>query len=287
MTDQQAAHPDVRDAATMLRERGAAPQLGLVLGSGLGAVAEGLAHVFTVPYADIPGMPTARVSGHEGRLWLGELGGVRVACLQGRVHAYEGHTVSDVCFGVRLLAAIGCHTVLLTNAAGGLGAGMAPGDLMLITDHINLTGLNPLVGPNFDALGPRFLDMSYAYDRQLQTEARAAARDTGIALKEGIYAGLLGPTYETPAEVRMLGTLGASAVGMSTVLETIAARHLGVRVGGMSCITNLAAGISAHPLSHAEVKETADKVTERFQSLIRQWVTRIADQAPSPSPHEP
>lgn len=264
-------HPDVRDAAETARRLAAtAPRIGLVLGSGLGALADELSPSTSIPYADIPGMPNPAISGHEGRLWMGELGGVPVACLQGRVHAYEGHPVSRVCFGVRLLAAIGCATVLLTNAAGGL-AGMAAGDLMLITDHINLTGLNPLVGTNDDRIGPRFLDMSQAYDSALQAAARNAAERAGVTLREGVYAGLLGPTYETPAEIRMLAGMGASAVGMSTVLETIALRHLGVRVGGISCITNLAAGISPTPLSHAEVKETATRVRDQFQSLIRHW----------------
>lgn len=253
-----------------------APKVGLVLGSGLGGLAETLTEARRIPYADIPGMPVSAVAGHAGNLWLGNLSGVPVACLQGRVHAYEGHGLDAVCFGVRLLAALGCHTVLLSNAAGGMAPDMAAGDLMLITDHLNLTGRNPLIGPNDDRLGPRFLDMTRAYDLEVQQAAKAAAASLGIRLREGVYAGLLGPTYETPAEVRMLQTLGASAVGMSTVLETIALRHRGIKVGAISCITNLAAGISKTPLSHSEVQETADSVREHFTQLVNAWVARVA-----------
>lgn len=255
---------------------GAAPQVGLVLGSGLGGLAETLTDARRIPYADITGMPVSAVAGHAGNLWLGNLQGVPVACLQGRVHAYEGHGMDAVCFGVRVLAALGCHTVLLSNAAGGMAPGMAAGDLMLITDHLNLTGKNPLIGPNDERLGPRFLDMTQAYDVGVQRAAREAAAALQVPLKEGVYAGLMGPTYETPAEIRMLQTLGASAVGMSTVLETIALRHLGVKVGAISCITNLAAGISKSLLSHAEVQETADRVRDQFTQLVHQWVKRVA-----------
>lgn len=241
----------------------------------MGGLAETLTEARRIPYADIPGMPVSAVAGHAGNLWLGSLSGVKVACLQGRVHAYEGHDLDAVCFGVRVLAALGCHTVLLSNAAGGMAEGMVAGDLMLITDHLNLTGKNPLVGPNDDHLGPRFLDMTHAYDLDVQAAAKAAAATVGVRLLEGVYAGLLGPTYETPAEIRMLQTLGASAVGMSTVLETIALRHRGVKVGAISCITNLAAGISKAPLSHAEVQETADQVREHFTRLVHEWVARV------------
>lgn len=254
---------------------GESPRVGLVLGSGLGSLAETLSEARRIPYSDIAGMPVSTVAGHAGNLWLGKLSEVPVACLQGRVHAYEGHEPNAVCFGVRMLAAMGCHTVLLSNAAGGISPGFAAGDLMLITDHLNLTGRNPLLGPNDDRLGPRFLDMTQAYDLAVQQAARDSARAFGVELREGIYAGLLGPTYETPAEVRMLAALGASAVGMSTVLETIALRHLGVKVGAISCITNLAAGISKTLLSHAEVQETADRVRDQFVSLVRDWVARI------------
>lgn len=253
-----------------------APKVGLVLGSGLGGLADTLTEARRIPYAGVPGMPVSAIAGHAGNLWFGNLSGVPVACLQGRVHAYEGHDLDAVCFGVRLLAALGCHTVLLSNAAGGMAPGMVAGDLMLITDHLNLTGKNPLVGPNDDRIGPRFLDMTQAYDQGVQRAAKAAASAVGVGLLEGVYAGLMGPTYETPAEIRMLQALGASAVGMSTVLETIALRHRGVKVGAISCITNLAAGISNAPLSHAEVQETADRVRERFTQLVHAWVARVA-----------
>jgi purine-nucleoside phosphorylase len=252
------------------------PTVGLVLGSGLGGLADQIVSPRKVAYADIPHMPRSAVAGHAGNLWLGELAGVQVACLQGRVHAYEGHVIDDVVFGVALLAELGCSTVLLSNAAGGIAPNLVPGDLMLVTDHINLTGRNPLVGPNDDSVGPRFLDMTRAYSPDVQACARVAAQHTQIDLKEGVYAGLLGPTYETPAEIRMLATIGASAVGMSTVLETIALRHRGVRVGAMSCITNLAAGISGAPLSHAEVQETADRVRDTFVRLVTEWVRLVA-----------
>ncbi len=251
-------------------------EVGLVLGSGLGGLAATLSSAERIPYSDIHGMPVSTVAGHAGNLWFGTVSGVPVACLQGRAHAYEGHDTDAVCFGVRLLAALGCHTVLLSNAAGGIAPGMSAGDLMLISDHLNLTGKNPLVGPNDERIGPRFLDMTHAYDVAVQSGARSAAQTVGISLREGVYAGLLGPTYETPAEVRMLAALGASAVGMSTVLETIALRHVGVKVGAISCITNLAAGISKTPLSHAEVQETADRVRGQFTELVHEWVKAVA-----------
>jgi purine-nucleoside phosphorylase len=269
--EKEIASPE--QAAKLLGPR--TPAVGLVLGSGLGGLAETLTEAERVPYAEIPGMPVSAVAGHAGNLWFGTLAGVSVACLQGRVHAYEGHDLPEVCFGVRLLAALGCRTVLLSNAAGGIAPGLAAGDLMLITDHLNLTGKNPLVGPN-DGRGPRFLDMTQAYDLEVQAAARRAAERVGVELREGVYAGLLGPTYETPAEVRMLATLGASAVGMSTVFETIALRHRGIRVGAISCITNLAAGISKSLLSHAEVQETADRVQRRFIELVGAWVEGVS-----------
>ena len=200
-----------------------------------------------MPYAQIPGMPTSSVVGHAGNLCLGEVGGVSVACLQGRVHAYEGHDMDAVTFGVRLLAKLGCTVLLLTNAAGGIHPSFAAGDLMLVRDHLNLTGRNPLQGPNDDSLGPRFPDMSRAYDAELGELALASAVDAGISLREGVYAWLLGPTYETPAEVRMLRMLGADAVGMSTVPEVIALRHQAFGLGAMSCITNWRPGF--HPRS--------------------------------------
>jgi purine-nucleoside phosphorylase len=264
------------EAVRAVRGRvGENPAVGVVLGSGLGAWAEGLASATKVPYADIPHMARSTVVGHAGNLWLGRAEGVPVACLQGRVHLYEGHEAERVVFGVRLLAKLGCRAVVLTNAAGGLDPAASPGDLMLVTDHLNLMGRNPLSGPNEGTLGPRFPDMTQAYDREIGALAREAAREVGVPLREGVYAGLLGPTYETPAEIRMLRALGADAVGMSTVPEVIALRHMGVRAAAISCITNLAAGISPTLLDHAEVEATATAVRGRFTALISAWVRRI------------
>jgi purine-nucleoside phosphorylase len=226
-----------------------------------------------VPYAAIPNMPTPRVAGHPGELWLGRLGAVEVACLRGRVHAYEGHPVQRVVFGARLLAELGCRAVLLTNAAGGIRADLSPGSLMLITDHINLSGLNPLVGWGEH---PGFIDMTHAYDARLLTAARQAADALGLSTSDGVYAALLGPSYETPAEIRMLRSIGADAVGMSTALETIALRERGVAVGAVSCITNAAAGLSAAPLDHDDVQHTAERARGRFEALLDGWVARAA-----------
>jgi len=221
-------------------------------------------------------MLTSSVAGHAGNLCLGKVGDVPVACLQGRVHCYEGHTQDDVVFGVRLLAELGCSAVLLTNAAGGIAEGLAPGDLMLIVDHINLMGRNPLVGPNIEPF-PRFPDMSRAYGVDICHAAREAGARAGVELREGVYAAVLGPSYETPAEIRMLRTLGADAVGMSTVPEVIALRHRGVEVGALSCITNLAAGLGGE-LSHDEVKEVADRVKGAFSTVLAEWVKGVGAQ---------
>lgn len=256
------------------------PRVGLVLGSGLGGFADALEDARVVPYSSIPGMPVSEVAGHAGNLCLGTLGGVPVACLQGRVHLYEGHPVRRVVFGVRLLAKLGCQVVLLTNAAGGVHSALRPGDLMVLTDHINLLGQNPLVGPAGDE-GPRFLDQTRAYDQELHDLAHRAGEESGVGLASGVYAALLGPTYETPAEVRMLRVLGADAVGMSTVPEVIALRHLGVRVGAISCITNLAAGLSPEPLSHEEVGAVAERSRERFTAVMGRWVTLIGSRITS------
>jgi len=267
------------EAAHAVRGRAeGSPTVGVVLGSGLGAWADSLHALTRIPYAEIPHMPRSTVAGHAGNLCLGRAGGVAVACLQGRVHLYEGHEPERVVFGVRLLARLGCRAVVLTNAAGGLEASWAPGDLMLITDHLNLMGRNPLSGPNEGALGPRFPDMTEAYDHRLSSAARAAAAEEGVTLREGVYAGLLGPTYETPAEIRMLRTLGANAVGMSTVPEVIALRHVGVRAAAVSCITNMAAGLSGTTLDHSEVEATAGAARGRFTALLSAWVRRIGDE---------
>lgn len=264
------------EACATVRSRGArAPRIGVVLGSGLGAFAETLGGALAIPYADIPHMPSPAVTGHAGDLVLGRAGGVQIACLGGRVHLYEGHAMEALVFGVRLLARLGCTTVLLTNAAGGLRHEMRPGTLMLVSDHINLTGRSPLLGPNDDALGPRFPDMSRAYDPALGELARRAAIRVGVQLHEGVYAAVHGPAYETPAEIRMLRTLGADAVGMSTVPEVLALRHMGVRCAAISCITNMAAGMTAQPLDHAEVKETAARVRSSFVTLLEAWLEGI------------
>ena len=266
-------------AAAIVQRVTIRPSVGVVLGSGLGAFGDALA--LTIPYAELAGMPVSSVAGHAGNLRFGQVAGVGVACLQGRVHLYEGYDATAVVFGVRLLARLGCGAVVLTNAAGGIAPGLGAGDRMLITDHLNLTGHNPLAGPEGGVVGAfcgvdpstlRFVDMAGAYDRRLGELAHQAARDTGSALREGVYAGLKGPSYETPAEIRMLRILGADAVGMSTVLEVIALRQLGVRVAAISCITNLAAGISETPLHHADVQAVSHRTAAPFVALLSRLV---------------
>jgi purine-nucleoside phosphorylase len=268
-------------AVTIAGRTSIRPTVGVVLGSGLGAFGDALEQ--SIPYAELPGMPVSTVAGHAGNLRLGTVGGVGVACLQGRVHLYEGHDPAHVVFGVRLLARLGCDSIVLTNAAGGIAPGLRAGDRMLITDHLNLTGQNPLAGSYADPRGAeahdgptlRFIDMAGAYDRRLAELAHQAARESGSALREGVYAGLTGPSYETPAEIRMLRTLGADAVGMSTVLEVIALRQLGVRVAAISCITNLAAGISEMPLHHADVQAVSNRTAGPFVALLSRLVALI------------
>lgn len=258
------------------RPRPLAP-VAVILGSGLGAVADQvLANGGeALPYGEIPHFPTSSVEGHKGRLVFGTVDKTPVILMQGRVHRYEGYPASSVVFPVRVLRALGVEKLVVTNAAGGLGDGFKAGDLMLIEDHLNLTGDNPLLGANDDRFGARFPDMSEAYDRELTGLVDAAAKAKGVALQRGVYAGLLGPSYETPAEIRMLKGYGAHAVGMSTVHEVIAANHGGMKVCGISCITNLAAGISPHKLSHGEVKDTATQVEAVFSALILDIVSRL------------
>ncbi len=253
----------------------AQPRVGLVLGSGLGAFAESLQGAVRVPFGNVPGMPTAKIEGHAGNFVIGEANGVPVVAMQGRVHLYEGHDPRDVVLGIRAMISLGARTLVITNAAGGIDAKLAVGDLMVIDDHLNLTGTSSLLGANDNAIGPRFPDMTAAYDPELRGIADGVAKEQGFTLPHGVYAGLLGPAYETPAEIRMLRTLGAHAVGMSTVLETIAARHMGARVLGISCITNLAAGLSPTALSHDEVKATADRVRDRFIALLGALVVKL------------
>jgi purine-nucleoside phosphorylase len=266
----------VVEAAEFLRSHLTEPPLvGLVLGSGLGSYSGTFEARVAVPYASVPGFVASTVSGHAGELVAGRVRGVPVACLSGRAHLYEGHAVERVVFGVRVLAALGCRAVLLTNAAGGIRHGLSPGSLLLLADHVNLTGTSPLIGPNAPGR-VRFPDMSHAYDPPLRALAHATAKAESIALEEGVYAGLVGPSYETPAEIRMLRTLGADAVGMSTVLEVIALRHVDVRVGAVSVITNLAAGLADRPLDHAEVEAAGEAAKDRLERLLSGWVERLA-----------
>jgi purine-nucleoside phosphorylase len=265
----------LEDSVFAIRKRvDAEPRIGLVLGSGLGDFADTLENLVKIPYRDLPHMAASEVAGHAGNLCFGEVAGTSVVCMQGRVHLYEGYSIDKVVQGVRTMARLGARAVLLTNAAGGLDPAWVPGDLMAVSDHLNLTGLSPLVGPEDGSVGPRFPDMTAAYDAELRGWLHDAARDGGLTLREGVYAGLLGPQYETPAEVRMVRLLGAQAVGMSTVHEVIALRHMGVRVAALSCITNLAAGIAGRPLDHAEVEATARSRRADLVALLRGWIAR-------------
>ncbi len=253
-------------------------QVAVILGSGLGKVADVVEQNGgrALDYHQLPHFPVSSVEGHKGRLVMGRAGGASVLLMQGRVHSYEGYTPQQVVFGVRVLFALGVRRLLVTNAAGGLQEGMQAGDLMLIEDHLNLTGDNVLRGRNDARFGPRFPDMTEAYAPRLRKLAHEAATARGVTLRRGVYCGLAGPSYETPAEIRMLRTLGGSAVGMSTVHEVVAANHLGMEVLGISCITNLAAGISATKLTHDEVKETATRVEHTFSGLVIDLIPRMA-----------
>ena len=249
--------------------------IGVILGSGLGEYAEALEDAVKLPYSEIPGFPRSTVAGHAGMWCCGTLYGKRVVMMQGRFHYYEGYGMKDVTLPVRVMQKIGVKTLIVTNAAGGVNLGYHPGELMVIGDMFSMTAQNPLIGPNLDAFGPRFPDMSCAFDKELRALAHECANEQGFALREGVYAQMTGPTYETPAEIRMLRTLGADAVGMSTVPEVIVARHGGMRVLGISCITNMAAGILDQPLNHAEVTETANRVKGQFRSLLDRIIEKI------------
>lgn len=253
------------------------PRFGLVLGSGLGPFADQLEDAVKVPYGQIPGFAVSTVKGHAGQLVAGKASGVPVVAMQGRVHCYEGLPLSQIVLPVRALITAGVDTLIITNAAGGIRDDLVPGDLVLMRDHLNLQGQNPLVGENDERLGPRFPDMSDAYDRELRTLARGAARELGFELSEAVYAALLGPSYETPAEIRMLRAMGADLAGMSTVPEVIVAKHLGARVLGISCVTNKAAGLGG-ALSHDEVKETAERVRDRFTALLERIIVALGAQ---------
>jgi purine-nucleoside phosphorylase len=245
-----------------------APQIGVVLGSGLGGIVDAVPAAGALSYQAIPHFPPPTVAGHAGQLVFARVGTMAVAFLQGRAHLYEGHGVDDVVRPVRVLARLGMRVLFVTNAAGGVNPALTAGELMLITDQLNLQGINPLTGPNDERVGPRFPDMTNLYDACLRDIALASAHRVGVGLQQGVYAGLPGPAYETPAEIRMLRSLGADAVGMSTVQETIAARHLGVRVGGISVITNQAAGVAPQPLSHADVVACAQHANARLTAVL-------------------
>ncbi len=252
------------------------PKIGLVLGSGLGAFADSLAQATKVPYSEIPSFPQSTAIGHAGRLVVGKAGSVPVAAMQGRVHQYEGYSAQQVAFPIRVFARMGIKAVILTNAAGGISLGYSQGALVLIRDHINLQGANPLVGPNDDRFGVRFPDMTHAYCREYRQIAREEATKLHIEFHEGVYAALLGPSYETPSEIEYLRRIGADLVGMSTVAEVIAARHMGLDVLAISCVTNMAAGILDQPLSHAEVMETGERVKSTFEALLSAVLPRVA-----------
>ncbi len=249
--------------------------IGVILGSGLGDYAEALEDAVKLPYSEIPGFPRSTVAGHAGMWCCGTLYGKRVVMMQGRFHYYEGYGMKDVTLPVRVMQKIGVKTLIVTNAAGGVNLDYHPGELMVIGDMFSMTAQNPLIGPNLDAFGPRFPDMSCAFDKELRALAHECANEQGFALREGVYAQMTGPTYETPAEIRMLRTLGADAVGMSTVPEVIVARHGGMRVLGISCITNMAAGILDQPLNHAEVTETANRVKGQFRNLLDRIIEKM------------
>jgi purine-nucleoside phosphorylase len=273
MTDQ---FTQADGAAQLLIQRTShRPRIGLVLGSGLGGFADSLSEAVALPYSEIPSFPQSTAIGHAGRMVIGNAGDVAVAAMQGRVHLYEGYSAQQVAFPIRVFARMGIKAVILTNAAGGINLGYSQGALVLIRDHINLQGTSPLVGANDDRFGVRFPDMTHAYCRDFRDIAREEAAKLKIQLHEGVYAALLGPSYETPAEIEYLRRIGADLVGMSTVAEVIAARHMGLNVLAISCVTNMAAGILDQPLSHAEVMETGERVKATFEALLRGIIPRI------------
>ncbi|MFT6631358.1 MAG: purine-nucleoside phosphorylase [Bacteriovoracaceae bacterium] len=269
----------VEETANFIQSQleGRAPKVGIVLGSGLGVFADKVIDKIEIPYSEIPNFHQPTVTGHKGRLVIGTVSGVEVAVFQGRFHNYEGHPLEDVVLPVRVLSQIGVEKLILTNAAGGISSDYSPGELVYITDHINLTGNSPLMGPNDERFGVRFPDMSEAYNKQLNSLLLDSAKELDMVIKPGVYAGVLGPAYETPAEIRMLKIMGADMVGMSTVPESIAANHAGLKVCGISCITNLAAGISKEKLNHDDVKDVANMVMEKFTKLLDKAVEKIGN----------
>lgn len=263
------------ETTTFIKEAGVKEiDFGLILGSGLGELADEITDAIVIPYGDIPHFPVSTVVGHAGQLVYGELAGKKVLAMQGRFHFYEGHSMDVVTYPVRVMAALKAHSLIVTNACGGVNESFTPGDLMLITDQINFMGTNPLIGKNIDEMGPRFPDMSQAFDPEYRKVAKEIGEKSGLHLKEGVYMGFTGPTYETPAEIRFARTIGADAVGMSTVPEVIVAVHSGLRVLGVSCITNLAAGMQKE-LNHEEVVETTERVKQEFKSLIKDTLAAL------------
>ena len=263
-------------AARLIRERAKADvSVAIVLGSGLGGFADELTDASGIPYDQIPGFARATVEGHAGRLVIGKVGATAIAALQGRFHFYEGYSLEEVTFPIRVLKLLGVNTLILTNASGALNAEFAPGTLMLISDHINLMGVNPLIGANDTRFGPRFPDLTNVYSPELQDIVLQEAREMKLEMRRGIYASLTGPSYETPAEIHMMRALGAQAVGMSTVPEAIVARHMGMKVVGISCITNLAAGVTDHPVDHTQVIATGERIRESFSELLRRVIGKV------------
>jgi purine-nucleoside phosphorylase len=263
------------NAARTIRSRTTEePRIALVLGSGLGGFAEEFKNAVAIPYREIPGFVSSTAEGHAGRLVIGKVDDIPVLAMQGRVHYYEGYSLEEVTFPIRTFKLLGINTLILTNAAGGVNVELTQGALMVISDHLNLMGANPLRGPNDERFGPRFPDMSEVYSRELQELVTEEARGLGITVRRGIYAALTGPSYETPAEIHMVRAIGADAVGMSTVPEAIVARHMGMKVLGISCITNMAAGITENPIDHEEVMETGQRVRETFTQLLRAVIAK-------------
>lgn len=276
----QNAYTLAQETAAWIKKRivdqgGSLPELALILGSGLGGLADIAANPVVMSYEEIPHFPVSTIVGHAGELVCGQLEGTPVLMMKGRFHMYEGYDAWQVTYPIRVMQQLGIQKIIITNAAGGIRTDFQPGELMLIEDHLNLTGTSPLIGPNDERFGARFPDMSEAYSSRLRNIAEETAKQLRLPLQKGVYAGLLGPSYESPAEIRYLRTIGADAVGMSTVLEVIAARHAGMEVLGISCISNMAAGILAQPLSHEEVVETTERVKQSFQQFIRRLVPKV------------
>ena len=271
-------------AKFVLQRTSLRPKIGVVLGSGLGGFADSLRDAVRIPFAEIPAFPRSTAIGHAGQMVIGRASDVPVAVMQGRVHLYEGYSAQQVAFPMRVFGRIGIHAVILTNSAGGINLNYQQGALVLIRDHINLQGTNPLIGPNDDHFGVRFPDMTHAYAKEYRAIAKEEAAKLGMTLHEGVYAALLGPSYETPAEIKYLRVIGADLVGMSTAFEVIAARHMGIKVLAISCVTNMAAGILDQPLSHQEVMETGERVKSSFEALLRAVLPRIAND-PDVAPH--